>query len=311
MKIIINQPLSFSRLGKRENQEDARYPDSDTPSVDSRVFVVCDGVGGSDYGELASQIVALTFGKNLNCHDLSEGLTTEQFNEVLDDAYDALDQKAEEKKFADMSTTFTLAVLHGDGVTFAHMGDSRIYHYRPSQGIIYRSEDHSLVNSWVRDGIISPEEAVRHPRRNEITRCMSPMSADKKRDMASMLCTDDIEAGDYIFLCTDGVLHGLTDEALSLILGDKSIDDDQKLLRIADACKDSEDNNTAILIPIKEVLGKGNQLEKGKDTEVSSTLKMGKQTTVIEVKSERRDTEKQPWYKRIFKRFFFMGFLTY
>lgn len=310
MKIVINQPLSFSRLGQRENQEDARFPDMDAPSVNSRVFAVCDGVGGSSHGEVASQIVASTFGEQLNNFDLSEGLTTEQFNDVLDNAYDALDQKAEEDEFSEMSTTFTLAVLHGAGITLAHMGDSRIYQYRPSQGIIYRSEDHSLVNSWVRDGIISPEEAINHPRRNVITRSMTPVPAGENRDMASLLCTDDVEAGDYIFLCTDGVLHGLSDEDLFAILEDKTLTDEQRLSHIADACKDSDDNNTAMLIPIKEVLGKVIQHEVDDDTDTTGTLNLDKQESVIDVKSVRRNDMNTPWYKRILKRFFLLSFLS-
>lgn len=309
MNILIDQPLSFYRLGQRENQEDARYPNMDAPPVDSRVFVVCDGVGGSSHGEVASQLVASSFGERLNQMDLSEGLTTEQFNDALDEAYDVLDRKAEDDAFVDMSSTFTLAVLHGGGILLAHMGDSRIYHYRQSQGIIYRSEDHSLVNMWVREGIISPEEAVNHPRRNVITRSMSPVTANEQRDKASMLNTDDVEAGDYIFMCTDGVLHGLTDDDLVSILDDKTLTNDQKLSRIAEACKNSDDNNTAMLIPIKDVIGKEPRQEDMGDIEESGTLNMDKQASVIEVKSERPDTMKQPWYKRIFNRFFIIGLL--
>lgn len=301
MIIIIDQPLSFSRLGQRENQEDARYPNMDAPSVDSRVFVVCDGVGGCSHGEVASQIVASTFGEQLSHFDLSKGLTTEQFNEVLDEAYDALDQKAEDEAFAEMATTFTLAVLHASGITLAHMGDSRIYHYRPSQGIIYRSEDHSLVNSWVRDGIITPVEAIEHPQSNVITRSMSPVAPGEYRDMASLFCTDDIEPGDYIFLCTDGVLHGLTDDAISAILDDTTLTDGQKLTQIAAACKDSNDNNTAMLIPIKEVIGKDVQPVDDTAAETTDTLLVGKQASVIEVSSVRRKEKRLPWYKRIFK----------
>ena len=102
-----------------------------------------------------------------------------------------------------MGTTMTFVCFHQGGCMMAHIGDSRIYQVRPGQGIVYRSEDHSLVNSMVRAGVISPEQSIDHPQSNVITRCMEPKDPDRDRCMATVVSTTDVRRGDYFLLCTD------------------------------------------------------------------------------------------------------------
>lgn len=258
MKIDIGQPYSFMQLGQRSNQEDARYPDSDILGEGQRFFLVCDGVGGNEGGEIASNTVCRTFGKILSRTDFaSSELTNDLFSSALDAAYTALDAVAG-KKNKDMATTMAFVCLHSGGCTIAHIGDSRIYHIRPGFGILYRSDDHSLVNSMVHSGMITPEEAINHPQNNVITRNMGPTSEDENRCMATKINTTDISAGDYLFICTDGVLHCLTDEDIVDICN-KSVDDHEKILEMAERCSVSSDNNTAMLIPITAVYGKSDE----------------------------------------------------
>lgn len=251
MTITLGQTYSFQQLGKRQNQEDARLPDCDNPAKGQRFFVVCDGVGGSSKGEVASKTVCEAFAKQLESFDFTSDFTNIDFAKVLGKVWDALDCAADKCGY-DMATTLTFAVFHAEGVTLAHIGDSRIYQIRPSQGIIYRSDDHSLVTQLIHSGVITPEEAITHPQRNVITRSMEAGVDFSDRNAATVSRTTDIQKGDYIFLCTDGVTGKISDEKLISIITSE-ISDVEKIHQMSVLCKDSSDNNTAILIPVEEV----------------------------------------------------------
>lgn len=251
MKIYLNQPYSFCQLGKRGNQEDARYPDMDKPDKLQAFYVVCDGVGGCDNGEMASRTVCDAFGKCLKHTDWTQTFDIADFGKALDDAYSAL-YKVTGKHSKDMATTLTFICFHREGALVAHIGDSRIYHVRPGVGILYRSDDHSLVNALVHSGNLTPDEAENHPQSNYITRCMGWVKEDEERAQATVLQIADIEAGDYFILCTDGVLHNTTDDMLVGIVSE-DVSDEEKCVKLATMCEDSSDNNTAYILPVREV----------------------------------------------------------
>lgn len=252
MKINLSQSYSFCQIGGRGNQEDARYPDSDIIDSSQQFFVVCDGVGGSEKGEVASKTVCDTIGECLSTINLSKQVfDKDSLSKVIDAAYDALDKVAR-KIDGDMGTTMTFLCFHKGGCTMAYIGDSRIYQIRPSEGIIYRSEDHSLVNSMVRTGVISPEQAQNHPQSNVITRCMEPTGKDDTRSMATVTVTKDICPGDYFFLCTDGVLHQVSDEDLVDVLS-QDVSNEAKIEKLTKMSFSSSDNNTAILVNVESV----------------------------------------------------------
>ena len=276
MKIYTNKAYSFHQLGEREGQEDARYPDSNEIDEQSPCYVVCDGVGGNEAGEVASQTVCEAFGR---CFEHFNGqeqeLEINDFTSVLDEAYHDLDEKSKaDHRLGQMATTLTFLCLHKGGAMVAHIGDSRIYHIRPKHGIIYRSSDHSLVNAMVHSGDITPDEAENHPKSNYITRCMNPDKNGQARSCASLLQIKDVQAGDYFLLCTDGVLHCCNDESLLEILSsDKP--DEMKMHELARQCYFSSDNNTAILVPIKDVV-----IDEPKDDE--SDMEVWSRTKSIE-----------------------------
>lgn len=281
MEIILNQPYSFCQMGKRDNQEDARFPDDDAPQGYKAAFIVCDGVGGQDKGEVASKTVTDAFGEYLKNTDLSKPFTAEDFSKALGVAFDAL-QKRMKSDSKQMATTLTFICFHSEGVFMAHMGDSRIYHIRPHVGILYQSEDHSLVNALVHSGNITPEEAINHPQDNVITRCMGYVTPGQNRPTATTYNTKDVEAGDYFFLCSDGVLHKVDDSKLISILSSDKKDKD-KLGYIADLSKNSRDNNTAYLIGIKDVLAELDDTSES-ETEESSTSSQSITTTPLQNK---------------------------
>ena len=300
MKITLGQAYSFHQQGQRDNQEDSRFPDSDKPSASQRFFVVCDGVGGCEKGEVASQTVCIAIGKAMNDVNFDEIFTNSDFSTVLDAAYDALDRKSNRHN-QEMATTLTFACFHVGGCTLAHIGDSRIYHFRRGKGIIYRSEDHSLVKSMVHNGMITPDEALDNPQKHVITRYMEPVDSDQNRCMATVLNTKDILSGDYILLCTDGVCNQIDDDEISDILFNSEMSDEVKLSTMAQMCKESDDNNTAILIPIANVVADKQEMNSAESS--SGTKKFPYSgSTIEEIESTQRQngTRFFNWIKQIF-----------
>lgn len=248
MKIELGQSYSFIQQGIRHSQEDARFPDLDQPSMEQRIFMVCDGVGGNSKGEVASRTVCDAIGNALSNRDWTKPLTDREFALVLGKAYAALEKAAVQTR--DMATTMAFVAFHGAGVMVAHIGDSRIYQVRPGVGVMYRSDDHSLVNAMVHAGSMSPEAVESHPQRHFITRSMSCATAD--RDPAAVLQIIDVEEGDYFVVCTDGLLCEVTDNKLDEILG-MDIPDVQKVGLLQDLSVDSVDNSAVIVIPVRSV----------------------------------------------------------
>ena len=252
MKITIHQPLSYSHIGRKDNQEDSIYPPQGQATLKHRFFVLCDGMGGHNNGEVASRLVCETLGQFFESHTLKDGFLTEElFKEGLSTAYNTLDNN-DDGSFKKMGTTLAFIYLHNGGCLSAHIGDSRIYHIRPGKGLMYQSSDHSLVNELLKIGEITPEEAINHPQKNVITRVMQPHL--EQRYKAEIHQLTDIKAGDYFFLCSDGVIEKLTNDQIIAILSDKTISNEQKLKKFEEVgLNKTKDNFTAYLIPINQV----------------------------------------------------------
>lgn len=289
MKITIRQPKSFSEIGRKDNQEDFLWPNPQTVTKENRVFVMCDGVGGQDSGEVASETAATALGTFLTGHLPEDGIVTKAFfEEALSYAYDEMD-KVDNGAVRKMGTTMTCLVLHRGGALVAHIGDSRIYHVRPSlaskegrTGIIYQSADHSLVNDLLKAGEITEEEAVNFPQKNVITRAMQPHL--ERRYKADIYEINDVESGDYFFLCCDGVLEQLTNDKLGEILANVTLNDDGKIAAIKAVCDErTRDNYTCWLVPIDKVEREESDAEHEEDLAV-----------IVEEEGEKVEEEGKP-----------------
>lgn len=249
---------NLQELGQRTNQEDSLFPALGKSTSDDRLFVLCDGMGGHEKGEVASATVCATLSRViLSAWHPGEVLSDELFLQALSAAYDALDAKdnGEERK---MGTTLTFLCLHSSGATVAHIGDSRIYQLRPaskntSARIVFRTQDHSLVNDLVKIGEITEEEAKHHPQKNVITRAMQPCQEHRaKADIAHLT---DILPGDYFYMCSDGMLEEASDENILNIITKPNATDEQKLEMLRNVTEENKDNHTAHLIHIDKVEG--------------------------------------------------------
>lgn len=245
----INNPYALNEIGQRQNQEDTIFPQKGKANEQSRIFVVCDGMGGHSHGEVASAAVCESFVAalaNSGPDDFDETV----FQQALDAAYDALDAKDTSEFGSRMGTTLTFLHLNDREAFLAHIGDSRIYHLRTAGGkveIVHKTSDHSLVGELLRAGVITPEEAKNHPKKNVITRAMQPHG---ERCKASIHRTADVRAGDWFFLCSDGVLESLSDEKLLEIIAADN-DAESKMQAIFELCNaHSRDNFSAWLVPI-------------------------------------------------------------
>lgn len=249
MIITLGPACAISEKGGRRNNEDSIFPIPESSDVSQKLFLVCDGVGGADKGEVASALACESFNTYFNTFlegDPSESFIKKaiQYVEVRFDDYVINHPEAH-----GMATTFTMVFIGRNGVIAAHSGDSRIYQFRNGK-IIYRSEDHSLVNLLVKSGKITPEEAIHHPQRNIITQAIQGTHRPTESDVELIT---DVEPGDYFFMCTDGTLEKLRDSALESIFSSNSsavgIKDEMQY-----ACNGkTKDNYSFYIIPIQNV----------------------------------------------------------
>lgn len=245
--------------GPRAKQEDSMFPAYGKASEADRLFILCDGMGGHSAGEVASSTVCEAMSRSIlaRCPEVEGGFTDDDFRAALADAYDALDRhdNGAAKK---MGTTLTFLKLHDRGATIAHMGDSRVYHIRPGQGvedteILFQTEDHSLVNDLVKVGELTREEAKSSKQKNVITRAMQPCM--ERRPKADIYHTHDIRPGDYFMLCSDGMLEQMEDDNLKYIFSAKGSDAANKVEMLIKVTNQNHDNHSAIIVRIADVEG--------------------------------------------------------
>lgn len=231
---------TIHKQGNRPNQEDSVFPELGRKSGEG-IFIVCDGLGGHDAGEVASAAVCDALGSHPEL----------PFEEALSLAYDALDAR-DNGSYRKMGTTLAYLRISGDSAFVAHIGDSRVYHIRPSEKrLMFVTRDHSLINELVSAGEISPEEALFHPDKNVITRAMQP---NGERVPAEVDLLDDVRPGDWFFVCSDGMLEFLEDDNIVNILS-MQVSDKMKLRIFLSIASNSRDNYSAQLVRIGEEKG--------------------------------------------------------
>ena len=251
MRIGLFQPLLIFERGKRANQEDYVFPPK--PTASHKIFILCDGMGGHAKGEVASRIIAEQTAQALiSMQNESQVVTDAMLEKALESACQHLDRadtsQDDERK---MGTTFTALCFHKGGCLAAHIGDSRIYHIRPSERrMLYKSKDHSLVCELYEAGEISFSEMSTSSQRNVITRALMP--GRDNRVSADITHITDVQAGDYFFLCTDGMLEQMADDELVEIFSRNNTDEEKRWVLRA-ATENNKDNHSALIIHVASV----------------------------------------------------------
>lgn len=189
----------------RENNEDSFYVNDKLG-----VYVLADGMGGHDGGEIASNIVVQTLGKNLSIslQHRQENDIEQIVNKALYEANEEIILlKKEHIELMNMGTTVVLLVFFDDIAYYSHLGDSRAYHYSKEEDkLIQLTTDDSLVMEMVKRGEISKDRLRTHSLRNIVTRYLG-MSDLALHDIGHC----DFGKRDCIILCSDG-LTSMIDE---------------------------------------------------------------------------------------------------
>jgi PPM family protein phosphatase len=238
--IQVTKIYSLLEKGKRKNIEDSIFPMKGNADFNSKVFLVCDGVGGESKGEVASKIVAETIGKALIKQ--KQPIKKDDILSVIQKAIDEIKNYILDNADATrMSTTLTLAVIQKDGIWVAWCGDSKIYHFREGK-VQWKSKDHSLVQHLIDIGEIDEEIAKNHPRKNVITRSIS---ANAKLENIDFHFIKDIKQGDYLLLASDGIFEQMDEVKFSDLLKKEN---SKKDILVYNICEEQTNDNYSMYL---------------------------------------------------------------
>lgn len=240
---------------KREKNEDAYVCDPERG-----LFLVADGMGGENYGEVASRMTAEQFFERILPFIVDEDATLPFEQEPDGHAFGAVVMHAVEMtnkavvEFTEthpshrgMGSTLTAAVYHNGRFQIAHIGDSRLYRL-DEEGIIQTTTDHTKVNELIHHGILTTEEARNHPQKHILTRCIG-RSARFQPDVFEL----EARAGESLLICSDGLHDMLEDEVIHRVVlqSDDVQDAVENLIEEANA-KGGRDNITVVLFRMGE-----------------------------------------------------------
>lgn len=250
----------------REHNEDSISWDNDLGLV-----MLADGMGGHNAGEVASEMAVTSIRdalldvltpemiatKVIKCPDAVRESVVYANEEIYEQAQNRVE-------CAGMGTTVVLTLFHENHITFANVGDSRIYRIRNGE-LQQITQDHSLVQEMVDNGYLSEEEAMISTSRNLITRALG-ISPDVEVDVA----TEELDEDDIFLLCSDGLTDMVSDpEILETILKCSPNMDDclKQLVSLANEAG-GNDNISIILITLHESFSDDRGLPPGASQEI-------------------------------------------
>jgi serine/threonine protein phosphatase PrpC len=190
-----------------------------SPSASPKPFallMVADGMGGQARGQEASRLAVQSLVEYVSGSLRSKQMTSEAFLPLLVEGVQYANQvvyQRNQEQRADMGTTMTVTLVVDTTAYVAHVGDSRFYLFRESDGLSQITQDHSLVAALVAAGAIQPEDIYTHPMRNLIYRCLGEKSIVEVDTHAVLLA-----AGDILLLCSDGLWEMVRDQQIAAIL---------------------------------------------------------------------------------------------
>jgi serine/threonine protein phosphatase PrpC len=220
-------------------------PDNRRLAQKGAIYLAADGMGGHNAGEVASQgAVELTIGEYYadTTHDIGTSLVR---------AVRAANKQIYEWAQADaakagMGTTLVAAVVQGRKVFVANVGDSRAYLIRNGK-ITQITEDHSWVEEQVRAGLLSKEQARRHPQRNVVTRALG-----SKPSVEVDLFEGELKEGDILFLCTDGLTGHVEEQEIAAVVQEHPIQEAAQLLIDQANARGGSDNIGVVIVSAQE-----------------------------------------------------------
>jgi protein phosphatase len=240
-------PLRVSEQAFRSDTGRQRVANEDSYYASAPLFAVADGMGGAQAGEVASKIAAESFEPAVRGDESPEAY----LRSIAEDANQRIHSLAQhDSSRSGMGTTLTAALVEGDEVSFAHVGDSRAYLWRDG-ALRLLTSDHSLVEELRRQGRISDEQAEDHPQRSIITRALGPES-EVQVDTLSF----SARPGDVFLLCSDGLTTMVKDDAIAAILAEAPVLD-LAVQQLVDTANEAggRDNITVVAFRVEDAEG--------------------------------------------------------
>lgn len=230
----------------RNQNQDTYYAFCDDPS-ELAILLVCDGMGGANAGNVASEMAAQVFSEETK-KNVYAGIKAEAAADMMRSALRAANGAVFEKSNSDISckgmgTTMVGALITGNEAAVINVGDSRAYLISKGE-IRQMTRDHSLVEDMIERGDITREESKHHPNKNLITRAVGTAP-----EVPCDTFMFDIKKGDRLLLCSDGLTNMIEDdELLDEITGGSSVEKCcEKLLGKA-LGRGAPDNVTIVLL---------------------------------------------------------------
>lgn len=201
---------SITDVGRVRSMNQDRYSNYFHPRFS--LLLLADGMGGHNAGEVAAAM-AIDACREYFMKDKERSDYEALLTEAVEAANLAVYEKGESiSEYRRMGTTICAAVIADRQLTIAHVGDSRIYLFRDGK-LLQLTQDHSLVADMVRQGLLTPEQALVHPDRNTLTRAVGT-----NETIAVDTRTLSLSAGDRLLLCSDGLTKMMDTEAIETIL---------------------------------------------------------------------------------------------
>lgn len=263
----MNKASVISNIGRkrRENQDNfyvngkiidrttigAEVSFGELSELGHQLFGVFDGMGGEEYGCEASYIAAYTLRKYqevLNRKNMSG--SSDYFETYIKDVNGKISDIILSNQLKGMGTTAAIVYIYGNTARVINIGDSRVYRIRNDE-IIQLSEDHTQVQAMVRNGILTKEEAAKHPRRNLLSQHLGILTTDF---VIQPMISDEIEllTGDRFVVCSDGLTETMPDEEILTLSKGRSPYTLTVELISKTLSRDSKDNITVLVVDYLE-----------------------------------------------------------
>jgi len=270
-----------SRQGPRNyNQDRLAY----SYSKDALLLVLADGMGGHRNGEVAAHLAVKTLTdafQRLAVPFLSS--PAKFLIDHIQQVHDMIDNVTQSEELIESPrTTIVVAIIQRGFLYCAHVGDSRLYHFRDGH-LLFRTEDHSVVQSLYKKGMITKEEMATHPYKNKIYNCLGG-ETPPQIDLSDRF---ELLEGDTILLCTDGVWGVLSDVQIKEIIQHNIViaDATNKLMDSAEFASDERgDNMSAIGL-------QWGDRQQSNDAVSTQLMPLGETTTIMNTVQQQSNDE--------------------
>lgn len=232
--------FGITDVGKvRKHNEDSML---DKPEIG--LWVVADGMGGHEAGDVASQMIVSSLGK------IHEGITLDRYIDDIEDRILKVNERLiakarESEKNVTIGSTVVGMLAYNKLCTFFWAGDSRLYRLRDGS-LRQLTTDHSQVEIYIEQGLISRQQAATHPHGNMITRAVGAAE-----DLYIDFDIQEMQSGDRYMLCSDGLTKHLEDIEFEEMLSEGSVEEACKELTALTLERGAGDNVTTIVIDVE------------------------------------------------------------